>query len=127
MIYGSYCFTRNKGTIFENKILYQENESSIKMETNGRNSCRGNSHHIETKYFWVKDRVDKKQVMIEYCPTRLMLADYFTKALQGSQFRKFRNIIMVYTHIDEIFLDEKHPLKERVKNNGKSVRFKHRP
>ena len=97
-----------------NNILFQDNESVIKMEVNGRNSCTGNSRHIEIKYFWVKDRVDRKEVQVRYCPTRLMLADYFTKAIQGSLFNKFRDIIMGYKNIDEILLDPSHPLKERV-------------
>ena len=42
--------------------------------------------------------------------------DYFTKALKGSLFVKFRNIIMGYSHIDKILCDESHPLKERVEN-----------
>ena len=91
------------------------------METNGRNSCTGNSRHIEIKYFWVKDRVDRKEIKIQYCPTWLMLADYFTKALQGSLFVKYRNIIMGYTHIDEILCDKLYPLKERVENTNRKV------
>ena len=59
----------------------------MKMEINGRNSCTGNSRHIDIKYFWVKDRVDKKEVEIQYCPTHLMLADYFTKHYKGSYLR----------------------------------------
>ena len=109
-------FLGAQGYTIEHNVLFQDNESAIKMETNGRNSCTGNSRHIEIKYFWVKDRVDKKEIKIQYCPTGLMLADYFTKALQGSLFVKFRNIIMGYSHIDEILCDESHPLKERVKN-----------
>ena len=31
---------------------------------------------------------------MEFCPTLDMIGDYFTKALQGSQFRRFRNIIL---------------------------------
>jgi hypothetical protein len=27
--------------------IFQDNESAIKMEKNGRNSCTGNSQHIE--------------------------------------------------------------------------------
>ena len=104
----------------KNNILFQDNESAIKMETNGRNSCTGNSRHIEIKYFWVKDRVDRKEIRIQYCPTWLMLADYFTKALQGSLFVKYRNIIMGYTHIDEILCDKLYPLKERVGNLKKN-------
>ena len=44
--------------------------------------------------FFVKDRIDKKELSIEYCPSTDMLADFFTKPLQGQLFKKFRNAIM---------------------------------
>ena len=84
------------------------------MERNGRNSCTGNLRHVDIKYFWVKDKVDKKEVRIEYCPTTLMLADYFTKPLQGKLFRRFRQVIMGYVHINDLLLDPDFLLKERV-------------
>ena len=33
-------------------------------------------------------------MQVSYCPTGDMLADYFSKPLQGSLFRKFRNLIL---------------------------------
>ena len=97
------------------------------MEVNGRNSCTGNSRHVDIKYFWVKDHVDKKMVEIKYCPTTLMLADFFTKPLQGSLFDKFRSVVMGQTHINTLLEDPEFLLKERVeklniviKNSGKS-------
>ena len=36
----------------------------------------------------------KDEVHVQYCPTHNMLADYFTKPLQGATFRKFRDAIM---------------------------------
>ena len=38
---------------------------------------------------------------MEFCPTFDMIEYYFTKALQGSQFRRFRNIIFGI-HDDDI-------------------------
>ena len=38
----------------------------------------------------------KKRIRIEHCPTSTMLGDFFTKPLQGSLFRKFRQRIMNY-------------------------------
>ena len=38
---------------------------------------------------------------MEFCPTFDMIGDYFTKALQGYQFRRFRNIVLG-THEDDI-------------------------
>ncbi len=39
-------------------------------------------------------RVASKEVSIQYCPTGKMVADFFTKPLQGTLFQKFRNYIM---------------------------------
>ena len=64
------------------------------MLKNGRNSCTGKSRHIHIRYFFVKDRVDKKEVRIEYCPSLDMLADFFTKPLQGKLFLKFKELLM---------------------------------
>lgn len=86
----------------------------MKMEVNGRNWYTGNSRHIDIKYFWIKDRVDKKEVEIQYCPTHLMLADYVTKELQEKLFKRFREVIMGYKHINDLLLDPTFPLKERV-------------
>ena len=55
---------------------------------------------------------------IKYCPTEMMLADYFTKPLQGRLFHSLRDIIMGKTSIFEM-LDQYFPIKERVGNNEK--------
>jgi hypothetical protein len=38
--------------------------------------------------------VQSGEIKLEYCPTGVMLADYFTKPLQGAAFYKFRSEIM---------------------------------
>ena len=93
-------FFKEQGYDIRNNYVYQDNESAAKLEINGRNSCTRNSRHVDIKFFWVKDRVDKKEVEIKYCPTTLMLADYFTKPLQGTVFRRFRDVIMGKVHIN---------------------------
>ena len=76
------------------------------MKENGRNSCTGNSRHIDIRYFFSKDRVDKKEISIKYCPTTKILADFFTTSLQGNLFRFFRDILMEYVYIEEIVKDD---------------------
>ena len=95
-------FMREQGYPVRNNVLYQDNKSTILMLKNGRNSCTGNSRHIDIRHFFVKDRVDKKEVKVEYCPSRLMLADFFTKPLQGVLFEKFRSVIMGYEPMSSI-------------------------
>ena len=92
-------FMDMQGYEVKDNVLYQDNQSTILMLKNGRNSCTGNSRHINIRYFFVKDRIDKKEVRVEYCPTGIMLADYFTKPLQGRAFKLFRDVIMGYRHI----------------------------
>ena len=84
------------------------------MEQNGRNSCTGNSRHISIRYFFIKDRVKCGDVTVKYCPTEYMLADYYTKALQGSLYNIFRNVIMGYDDISIILDFLKSKVEERV-------------
>ena len=107
-------FLEKQGYDLKNNILFQDNQSAIRMERNGRNSCTGNSRHVSIRYFFVKDRVDKGEITVEYCPTHAMLADYFTKPLQGALFRKFRDVIMGNRTLDDLELDSVFSLKERV-------------
>ena len=87
-------FMSMQGYTIKNNVLYQDNQSTILMLKNGRNSCTGNSRHIHIRYFFVKDRVDKKEVRVEHCPSLSMLADFFTKPLQGQMFIKFKEVLM---------------------------------
>ena len=90
-------FLRHQGYEVKRKVLYQDNQSAIKMETNGRNSCTGNSRHIDIRFFFVHDRIKKGKLSVVFCPTEKMLADFFTKPLQGKLFKSFRSTIMGYT------------------------------
>ena len=95
-------FISSQGYVIKDNVLYQDNQSTILMLKNGRNSCTGNSRHVDIRYFFVKDRIDKGEVRIEYCPSFVMLVDYFTKQLQGHLFKKFRDVIMGYKHISTL-------------------------
>ena len=84
------------------------------MEKNGQNSCTGNSRHKHIRYFFVKDRIDKGEMRVEYCPTHLMLAGFFTKLLMGELFGKLRSVIMGSTYIFELEPTLSQSIKERV-------------
>ena len=91
------------------------------MEINGRNSCTGNSRHINIRYFWIKDRVDNKEVKIEYIPTHLMLADFFTKPLQGEQFKIFRAYIMGWVPISELIVRKNEKKIDKIEDNVSKI------
>ena len=69
--------------------LYQDNTSTIQLVKNGRsNSSR--TRHINIRFFFVKDRVDAKELQLQHMPTDDMIADILTKPLQGEKFRELR-------------------------------------
>jgi hypothetical protein len=78
--------------------FHQDNQSAMKMEKNGRQSAGQRSRHINIRYFFIKDRIDRGDISLMYCPTGEMIADFFTKPQQGGTFIKFRDIVMGVTH-----------------------------
>jgi hypothetical protein len=49
---------------------------------------------MNIRYFFIKDQVEAREVHIEHCPTEKMLANYFTKPLQGMLFKHMQDYIM---------------------------------
>lgn len=96
-----YCLEELGHRIKEN-IIYQDNQSAIRMEINGRRSVGPQSRHINIRYFGVKDSAKRESIDIEYCPTFQMVTDFFTKPLQGELFREFRDVIMGVVHVSKL-------------------------
>lgn len=94
-------FLKAQGYKIKKSTVFQDNTSALKMDKNGRNSCSGNSRHMNVRYFFVKDRFDK-EIELRYCPTQLMLAVFFTKPLQGALFLKLRELIMNWKDISTL-------------------------
>jgi hypothetical protein len=107
-------FLEAQGYPLEGNLFYQDNKSTIRFEENGRRSCGPNSRHIDIRYFFIKDRIGLESIEVKHCPTEQMLADFFTKPLQGSLFRKFRAVVMGHEHINSLKEPMSAPLQERV-------------
>ena len=93
----------------------------MKLEQNGRKSCGQKSRHIDIRYFFMKDRVETEGIKIVYCPTEQMLADFFTKPLQGALFNKFKRVLMGQAHIDTLSLSPPAPTEERVEESAETI------
>ena len=98
-------FLREQGYVVKSNIFYQDNQSAILLEKNGRSSCGDKSRHINIRYFFIKDILQREKITVTHCPTERMIADYFTKPLLGKLFTVMRDIIMGITP---------YPSKERV-------------
>ena len=73
--------------------IYEDNTSAIKLAENGRsNSSR--TRHIAIRFFFVSDRINSGEIVVEYMKTQDMIADILTKPLQGALFRRLRNLLL---------------------------------
>jgi len=106
-------FLLEQGYAIEENIFAQDNQSAMKLEKNGRTSCGRKSRHIDIRYFFMKDRITSEHITVVYCPTGQMIADFFTKPLQGALFARFRKIIMGQEHIGTLRTMSS-PIEERV-------------
>ena len=72
------------------------------------------------RYFFITNQVAKGDVRIEHCPTDMLLADYYSKPLQGEKFRVFRNQTL---NINETQVDDhlaKYKMTNEIKNETKN-------
>ena len=78
----------------EDVYVYQDNQSAILLENNGAQSIGKGSRHIKIKYFFITDKVKSRKIWVIYCPTKQMVADFFTKPLQGVLYFTHRNAVL---------------------------------
>ena len=90
----THYFLLSQGYGIIENLLLQDNKSAILLERNGKASSSKRTRHINIWYFFVCDRVNMKEISVQWCPTKEMVADFWTKPLQGSHFRKLRDYIM---------------------------------
>ena len=64
------------------------------LERNGRKSSGKKTRHLDIRYYFITDQIGQEKIRVQYCPTDEMVADFFTKPLQGSKFRQFRDAIL---------------------------------
>jgi hypothetical protein len=87
-------FMDAQGYESKDNIVYRDNQSSMKLEANGKSSSTKRTRHFNIKYFFVTDLIQRGDISIEYCSTHDMWADYHTKPLVGKKFVQFRQDIM---------------------------------
>ena len=71
--------------------IFNDNQSAKMLAENPMITHR--SKHIETRYHYVRQQVERKEIVIQHMPTNKLIADFFTKQLAGEKFLHFRDII----------------------------------
>ena len=74
--------------------MYQDNQSTIRIENNGWQSISLEKRYINTRYSVITDIITKEEASVEFCTTLEIIGEYFKKALHGYQFCCIYNIII---------------------------------
>ena len=87
-------FLEAQGYLSSPAVIYQDNLSSMLLEKSGKFSSTKRTKHIHIRYYLIHDRWKRCEVNIRHCSTDDMVADCFSKPLQGKKFTRFRAIIL---------------------------------
>ena len=74
-------------------VFYYDNSSAIDISKNPVQHFK--TKHIEIRYHFIRDLVERKVVTLEYISTKRQNADIFTKPLDRSKFESLRQLIGV--------------------------------
>jgi hypothetical protein len=66
-----------------------DNRQTIRLVTAETALLQTKLRHVDIHNHWLRQEVSEKRIIVEYTPSKDMLADGFTKALQNNAFRAF--------------------------------------
>ena len=69
MVLWTRQFLEGQGYKIKDSIVYQDNQSAMLLEKNGHRSSTKRTRHLNIRYFFVTDRIQAKELTVEYCPT----------------------------------------------------------
>jgi KUP system potassium uptake protein len=71
--------------------IYCDNQSTIHVVLNPIRHPA--TKHITIRYLYAREQQENNLIRVKYCPTEMMIADIFTKALPSKQFCNLRNLL----------------------------------
>ena len=74
-------------------ILYEDNQGAIALSKNPKS--HSGTKHIDIRYHFIREIIERKEVEPEYCATQNMIADIFTKGLPRPKFEELRHLMGV--------------------------------
>ena len=69
-------------------VIHEDNQASICIAENPAQHAR--TTHIDVRYHFVRERIERKELALEYVPSRDNVADIFTKELDRMLFQQHR-------------------------------------
>ena len=79
---------KQKGSI----VIYEDNQGAIALNHNPEHHKR--NKHIDGRYHYCREKVERGEIAVTYLRTDLMVADALTKALPAEKFCTFRDQLL---------------------------------
>ena len=74
-------------------MIHADNQGCIALANNPVSHSR--AKHIDIRHHFIRERIERREIRLNYVSTKDMLADVFTKALPYEAFKRFRNLLGV--------------------------------
>ena len=95
MQWGKFCGHVTSWLHRESMYLPQQSTRTIRVlfywQKTSSSKC---TRHLNVRYYFITDQIKKGHVKVAFCPTQDMVADFFTKPLQGNLFVRMRERIL---------------------------------
>jgi len=86
-------FMKAQGYHLDTEIK-EDNKSTMLLMKNGKLSSGKRTKHFDIRYFYIKNLIDRGIINLIHCISDDMLADFFTKPIQGKRFQILRDLIL---------------------------------
>ena len=87
-------FVKEQGHSIGDTVTHQDNKSTTLLENNRNFGSGKRTKHIQARFHFVTDQIEKRNASVKCCPTKEMIADFFAKPSQGESFIALRNKTM---------------------------------
>ena len=75
-------------------ITCEDYQGAIELTKNAK--FHNQPKHVDIAYYFLREKISSKEILVNYCPTENMLADGLTKGLGRMKFEHFRDILNIY-------------------------------
>ena len=82
----SLYFIETQGYPVNQKILYQDNMATMRIEVNGDFSSSKKTKHIKSNLFFIKDNIEDEDIDVQYLPTGKMWSGLIKNPKQRATF-----------------------------------------
>ena len=86
-------FFKELGIKYHQPVLHVDNQGAIIIANDPKH--QGRTKHIDVRYHYIREKIEKGFIRLQYCPTEYQLADILTKPLPRATFQKLAHLISV--------------------------------